>query len=52
MKDASNNQSTKSSTLGKNAKVLPHHLEDLQRSGLSDETIEALGFYSATADEV
>ncbi len=27
----------------------PHHLEDLRRSGLSDDTIEALGFYSATA---
>jgi hypothetical protein len=32
--------------------LLPHHLEDLQRSGLSDETIDAMGFYSGTAAEV
>ncbi len=33
-------------------KFLPHHLDDLRRSGLSDETIQALGFYSGTATEV
>lgn len=32
--------------------LLPHYLEDLRRSGLSDETIEVLGFYSGTAAEV
>lgn len=32
--------------------LLAHHMEDLQRSGLSGETIEALGFYSGTAAEV
>lgn len=30
----------------------PHHLADLRRSGLSDETIEKAGFYSASAEEV
>jgi len=34
------------------SRLLPHHLEDLYRSGLSDQTIEALEFYSATAAEV
>src|SRR5947207_2631032 len=30
----------------------PQHLADLRASGLSDETIEACGFYSGDADEV
>jgi hypothetical protein len=34
------------------SRLLTHHLEDLQRAGLSDETIEMLGFYSGTAVEV
>lgn len=29
-----------------NSHLLPHHLDDLLRSGLSKETIEALGFPS------
>lgn len=33
-------------------RLLPHHMEDLRRSGLTDETIESLGFYSAAAAEV
>jgi hypothetical protein len=33
-------------------RLLPHHMEELRGSGLSDETIEALGFYSGTAAEV
>jgi hypothetical protein len=32
--------------------LLPHHLDDLRKSGLSDETIKNLGFYSTTAGEV
>jgi hypothetical protein len=32
--------------------IKPHHLDDLRRSGLSNYTIEALGFYSATEPEV
>lgn len=32
--------------------LFSHHLYDLRRSGLSDDTIDALGFYSGTADEV
>lgn len=33
-------------------RLLAHHTEDLRRSGLGDESIEALGFYSGTAAEV
>ena len=29
----------------------PHHLTDLRRSGLTEATIAALGFYSVTSDE-
>ena len=32
--------------------LIPHHLEGLRYSGLSDETIAALGFYRGTAAEV
>lgn len=32
--------------------LLPHHLNDLQKSGLSSESMAALGFRSGTADEV
>jgi hypothetical protein len=32
--------------------LLPHHLEDLQRSDLSDQTIDAVGSYSGTPAEV
>jgi hypothetical protein len=32
--------------------LLPHHLADLQRSGLNIKTIESLRFYSGTAAEV
>ncbi len=32
--------------------LLPHHLQDLKKSGLSDETIETLGFYSADQEEI
>ena len=28
--------------------LLPHHLADLQRSGLSDDTIRVAGIYSET----
>ena len=34
------------------ATLLPRHLDDLRISGLSDETIEALGFYSGDATQV
>ena len=34
------------------SELLPHHLQDLHRSGLSDETIRGLGFYSGSAAEV
>lgn len=30
----------------------PNHQEDLHRSGLTDNTITSLGFYSGTAEEV
>lgn len=33
-------------------RLLPHHTEDLRRSGLGDEIIDALGFYSGTAAEI
>jgi hypothetical protein len=36
----------------KMSKLVPQHLEDLRRSGLTDETIEMLGFYSATEAQV
>lgn len=32
--------------------LVPHHLEGLQHSGLSDETIAALDFYWGTAAEI
>src|SRR5687768_16059989 len=32
--------------------LLLHHLLDLRRSGLSEETIRELGFYSGNTDEV
>ena len=32
--------------------LLPHHLADLRRAGLSDNTIQSLGFHSGTATEV
>jgi len=28
--------------------LLPHHAEDLRRSGLSDETVRAAGIFSET----
>jgi hypothetical protein len=34
------------------SELLPHHLQDVQRSGLSDMTIRELGFYSGSAAEV
>lgn len=34
------------------AMLHPHHLEDLKKSGLTDGTIEALGFYAAGEQEV
>lgn len=35
-----------------NASLLPEHLDDLRRSGLTDEAIVSQGFYLATADQV
>ncbi|MCI2425825.1 hypothetical protein LM597_00110 [Candidatus Acetothermia bacterium] len=35
-----------------NNRLLPRHTEDLRRSGLNDETIEALTFYSGTPAQV
>jgi hypothetical protein len=35
-----------------NGRLFPHHTEDLRRSGLNDETIEALKFYSGTPAHV
>ena len=32
--------------------LLPHHRADLERSGLTIETIEELGFYSGDTEEV
>ena len=36
-----------STDTGQTQRLLPHHLEHLRQSGLSDETIQGLGFYSA-----
>jgi hypothetical protein len=33
-------------------RLLPHHIKDLKRSGLNDETIRHLGFYSGTAADM
>lgn len=35
-----------------NSHLLPHHLDDLQRSGLNENTISDLGFHSGTAEQV
>jgi hypothetical protein len=33
-------------------KLLSHHIEDIRRSGLTHETIDALGFHSGIAAEI
>lgn len=35
-----------------NKQLLPNHPEDLQRTGLSNETIHTLGFYSGATAEI
>ena len=39
---------SKPTTAGTVRPLLPHHLEDLRKSGLTDETIQAAGIYSET----